>query len=44
VLYLGRTAAQVRREDVNQQELVELITTGGLSGRTLPTTTNEVPA
>jgi D-xylose transport system ATP-binding protein len=44
VLYLGRTAAQVRRDDVNQQELVELITTGGLSGRTLPTATSEVPA
>jgi D-xylose transport system ATP-binding protein len=44
VLYLGRTAAQIRREEVNQQELVELITTGDLSGRTLPTDTNEVPA
>jgi D-xylose transport system ATP-binding protein len=29
VLYLGRMAAQVRRSDVNQQQLVELITTGG---------------
>ena len=31
VLYLGETAAQVRRSDVNQQQLVELITTGSLS-------------
>lgn len=31
VLYLGQTAAQVRRKDVNQQQLVELITTGKLS-------------
>jgi D-xylose transport system ATP-binding protein len=31
VLYLGTMAAQVRRADVNQQQLVELITTGGLS-------------
>jgi D-xylose transport system ATP-binding protein len=31
VLYLGRTASQVRRTDVNQQQLVELITTGHLS-------------
>jgi D-xylose transport system ATP-binding protein len=44
VLYLGQTAAQIRREDVNQQELVELITTGGLSGRTLPTDSSGVPA
>ncbi len=44
VLYLGQTAAQVRRDDVNQQELVELITTGGLSGRTLPVDTDGVPA
>ena len=29
VLYLGRTAAQVPRKGLNQQELVELITTGG---------------
>jgi D-xylose transport system ATP-binding protein len=32
VLYLGRMAAQVRRDEVNQQQLVELITTGQLSG------------
>jgi D-xylose transport system ATP-binding protein len=44
VLYLGQTAAQVRRDEVNQQELVELITTGGLSGRTLPVDTDGVPA
>jgi D-xylose transport system ATP-binding protein len=31
VLYLGRTAGVVRRDEVNQQQLVELITTGGLS-------------
>jgi D-xylose transport system ATP-binding protein len=31
VLYLGETAAEVRRSDVNQQQLVELITTGGHS-------------
>lgn len=30
VLYLGETAAQVRRTDINQQQLVELITTGRL--------------
>ena len=28
VLYLGETAAQVRRDEVNQQTLVQLITTG----------------
>ena len=28
VLYLGETAAQVKRTDVNQTQLVELITTG----------------
>ena len=32
VLYLGEMAAQVNREDVNQQQLVELITTGRLEG------------
>jgi len=32
VMYLGRSAARVRRADVNQQQLVELITTGELSG------------
>jgi D-xylose transport system ATP-binding protein len=31
VLYLGRLAAEVKRSDVTQQQLVELITTGGLS-------------
>jgi D-xylose transport system ATP-binding protein len=30
VLYLGQLAAQVQRKDVNQQQLVELITTGGM--------------
>jgi D-xylose transport system ATP-binding protein len=29
VLYLGSMAAEVKRSDVNQQQLVELITTGG---------------
>jgi D-xylose transport system ATP-binding protein len=29
VLYLGEMAAQVKRTDINQQQLVELITTGG---------------
>ena len=32
VMYLGRSAARVQRSDVNQQQLVELITTGELSG------------
>jgi hypothetical protein len=32
VLYLGQMAAQVDRRDVNQQQLVELITTGRLEG------------
>jgi D-xylose transport system ATP-binding protein len=34
VLYLGQMAAQVSRADVNQQQLVELITTGRLEGAT----------
>jgi len=41
VLYLGEMAAQVRRTDVNQQQLVELITTGGHSPAA---NQNEVPA
>jgi D-xylose transport system ATP-binding protein len=36
VLYLGQMAAQVRRSDVNQQQLVELITTGRLEGAVAP--------
>jgi D-xylose transport system ATP-binding protein len=32
VLYLGEMAAQVDRSDVNQQQLIELITTGRLEG------------
>ncbi|MEP7180442.1 MAG: ATP-binding cassette domain-containing protein [Pseudonocardiales bacterium] len=32
VLYLGRMAALVERSEVNQQQLVELITTGGSQG------------
>ncbi len=43
VLYLGETAAQVARSEVNQQQLVELITTGGL-GTDRPGATNGVPA
>ena len=43
VLYLGETAAQIDRADVNQQQLVELITTGGL-GTDRPAATNGVPA
>ncbi|GAB2466364.1 sugar ABC transporter ATP-binding protein [Jatrophihabitans fulvus] len=39
VLYLGETAAIVRRSDVNQQQLVELITTGRLEGSDGPTLT-----
>ncbi len=41
VLYLGEMAAQVRRADVNQQDLVELITTGQRGGKIhAATTTN----
>ena len=36
VLYLGQMAGQVARTDVNQQQLVELITTGQLTGTDLP--------
>ncbi|MEP7090939.1 MAG: ATP-binding cassette domain-containing protein, partial [Nocardioidaceae bacterium] len=36
VLYLGEMAAQVRRSDVNQRELIELITTGRLEGGVPP--------
>jgi len=43
VLYLGRLAAEVKREDVNQQQLVELITTGSRSGNGAGET-NGVPA
>jgi D-xylose transport system ATP-binding protein len=32
VLYLGQMAAQLDRSDVNQQQLIELITTGRLEG------------
>jgi D-xylose transport system ATP-binding protein len=41
VLYLGEMAAEVKRNDVNQQQLVELITTGGQSE---PVAQNGVPA
>jgi len=37
VLYLGQLAAQVERSDVNQQQLVELITTGRVHGADLAT-------
>jgi D-xylose transport system ATP-binding protein len=43
VMYLGRSAARVRRSEVNQQQLVELITTGELSGGATDAT-NGVPA
>jgi D-xylose transport system ATP-binding protein len=43
VLYLGETSAQVARADVNQQQLVELITTGGRSNDR-PNATDGVPA
>ncbi len=33
VLYLGQMAAELKREDVNQQQLVELITTGSRSSQ-----------
>jgi len=36
VLYLGEMAAQVERTDVNQQQLVELITTGSLHSGDVP--------
>ena len=42
VLYLGRMAAEVQRDDVNQQQLVELITTGEQGGKRLRG--DEVPA
>jgi D-xylose transport system ATP-binding protein len=41
VLYLGQLAAQVDRSDVNQQQLVELITTGRVHGADLATETTE---
>ncbi len=44
VLYLGRTAATVRRSDVNQQQLVELITTGTLSANQPTMAGGGVPA
>jgi ABC-type sugar transport system, ATPase component len=42
VLYLGQTAAQVSRNDVTQQDLVELITTGRSSAQ--PNQSNGVSA
>ena len=42
VLYLGRMAAEGQRDDVNQQQLVELITTGEQGGKRLRG--DEVPA
>ena len=44
VLYLGQMAAQVRRTEVNQQQLVELITTGGLSAAAAAPTTHGASA
>jgi D-xylose transport system ATP-binding protein len=44
VMYLGQSAATVRRSDVNQQQLVELITTGELSGDDAAATANGVSA
>jgi D-xylose transport system ATP-binding protein len=35
VLYLGEMAAQIDRADVNQQQLIELITTGRLEGSSI---------
>jgi len=35
VLYLGEMAAQVERSSVNQQQLIELITTGRVEGSTV---------
>jgi len=35
VLYLGEMAAQVERSSVNQQQLIELITTGRVDGSTV---------
>jgi D-xylose transport system ATP-binding protein len=43
VLFLGETAAEVLRSEVNQQQLVELITTGGL-GEQSPNEQHGVPA
>jgi D-xylose transport system ATP-binding protein len=40
VLYLGRMAAIVNRKDVDQQQLVELITTGRTGSIGLQATTN----
>ena len=45
VLYLGRMAAQVKRSDVNQTQLVELITTGRLEDNSgIDLGLKEVPA
>jgi D-xylose transport system ATP-binding protein len=43
VLYLGEMAAEVMRSDINQQQLVEIITTGGL-GEQSPNEQHGVPA
>jgi D-xylose transport system ATP-binding protein len=40
VLYLGEMAAQIDRSAVNQQQLIELITTGRLEGSTLAGSTS----
>jgi D-xylose transport system ATP-binding protein len=44
VMYLGRSAATVRRSEVNQQQLVELITTGQRSDAAPAEGTTEVSA
>jgi len=44
VLYLGQMAAQVDRSAVNQQQLVELITTGRLHGTDIPGVRKGAPA
>jgi len=40
VLYLGEMAAQIDRSAVNQQQLIELITTGRLEGSSLAGSTS----
>ncbi|MGN6607336.1 MAG: ATP-binding cassette domain-containing protein [Jatrophihabitans sp.] len=44
VMYLGQSAARVRKTDVNQTQLVELITTGQLGGAKVDGVKNEVSA
>jgi D-xylose transport system ATP-binding protein len=44
VLYLGEMAAQIERSAVNQQQLIELITTGRLEGSSLAGVSREARA